>query len=195
MSLGDTEFRVEGLCKQHNRKHFSCGIEELDRYFQKQASQDIRKQVATCFVLVDKQSELIAGYYTLSASSVLLCEFPFETQKKLPKYPIVPATLLGRLAIDKNFKNKKLGELLLLDAMRRCILTSSHVGTAFFIVEAKNAEATSFYKHYGLQEFPKNTQKLYMPVGTISNLLGIKQKRYLQINTPKESQMVHDAID
>jgi len=118
VTLGDHfDYLIEPLGSHHNRAVFSCGIESLDVYFQRQAGQDARKRVAAPFVLLDKSSGMVAGYYTLSQTGINMVELPTEITKKLPKYPVVPATLLGRLAVHKNYQGKGLGEILLMDAL------------------------------------------------------------------------------
>lgn len=66
-------------------------------------------------VLIEKNSGIVAGYYTLCATSIKIDELPASIVKKLPKYPDVPATLLGHLAIDQNFRNQSLGKMLLME--------------------------------------------------------------------------------
>jgi len=63
----------------------------------------------------------VAGYYTLSQYSVELGAIPDGIAAKLPKYPFVPATLIGRLAVSNEFRGQRLGELLLMDALNRCL--------------------------------------------------------------------------
>ncbi len=111
-------FQIEPLDKRHNRTTFSSGCEPLDRYLQRQASQETRRHVAVTFVLVDTERQALAGYYTLSATSIRLGDLPPETAGKLPRYPLVSATLLGRLAIDTRYQGKGWGEFLLMDALR-----------------------------------------------------------------------------
>jgi hypothetical protein len=91
----------------------------LDRYLKQQAGQDARRRVAAPFVLVETGSMNICGYYTLSAFSIELAELPPDIAKQLPRYPVVPATLLDRLAVDSRFHSQKLGAFLLLDALQR----------------------------------------------------------------------------
>ena len=86
--------RVEPLSREHDRGSFSCGIEPLDRYFKTQASQDIKKHMAACFILIVGEKH-IAGYYTLSSTSINVAALPIESAKGLPRYPVFPATLLG----------------------------------------------------------------------------------------------------
>ncbi len=86
-------FHVEQLAKAHDRKTFSCGVPPLDEYFRTQAAQDIKRLVANCFVLVETATGTVAGYYTLSATSIPLAEMPERLAKKLPRYPVVPAVV------------------------------------------------------------------------------------------------------
>ena len=112
-------FQIEPLGKRHNRTDFSSGSEPLDRYLQRQASQEARRHVAVTFVLADTECQALAGYYTLSATSIRLGDLPPEMAGKLPRYPLVPATLIDRLAIDTRCQGKGLGEFLLMDALHR----------------------------------------------------------------------------
>ena len=116
----ETRYRIEPLSVKHDRAAFSCGVEALDRYLQKQAGQDISRRVAAAFVITP-DGTTIAGFYTLSAHLVNLADLPENVAKKLPRYPNVPATLLGRLAVSENFRGQGIGELLLLDALQRAL--------------------------------------------------------------------------
>ena len=109
--------KIEPLGKKHDRAAFSCGKEKLDRYFREQASQDARRHIAAPFVAVHEERETVLGYYTLSAFAVELGSLPEATVTRLPHYPLVPATLLGRLAVDQTQKGGGLGEFLLTDEL------------------------------------------------------------------------------
>ena len=112
-------FRVESLAASHRRAEFGCGNEALDRYLHRQAGQDARRLVAAVFVLYDAEADLIAGYYTLNASSIAPTDLPAELARKLPRYEALPAVLLGRLAVDARYQGQGLGALLLFDALKR----------------------------------------------------------------------------
>ena len=163
------DFKVEPLAKVHDRAAFSCGIEALDNYLKKQASQDVAKHAAVCFVLTS-DGKTIAGYYTLSQYSVDLVKLPKEIAAKLPKYPEVPATLLGRLAISTEFRGQKLGEFLLLDALHRSLQQSRHVASTAVIVDAKDEVARRFYQYFDFVPLPDTTNRLFLPMQTIDKL-------------------------
>ncbi|AUS99425.1 GNAT family N-acetyltransferase [Nostoc sp. CENA543] len=169
MALSDDDYFIEPLGK-HDRAAFCCGVEELDRYLKQQAGQDARKRVAAPFVLVEKSSGSIACYYTLSATSIKLGELPLAISKKLPKYPIVPATLLGRLAVNQNHRQKGLGEMLLMDALYRSL--NSEIATTAVIVEAKDDDARSFYEHYNFMRFPDFSHRLFLMMETIAKMFA-----------------------
>ena len=91
-------FRVEPLGEAPDRMGFSCGVAALDRYLQTQASQDVRRRISNCFVACD-ETGTIAGYYTFAATGLPLSDLPPEDTKRLPRYALLPAGLIGRLAV------------------------------------------------------------------------------------------------
>ena len=114
-------FRFEPLSNAHDRTLFRCGEEPLDRYFQTQATQDIRRHIAHCFVAVETRTGQVAAYYTLSAASIPLMDLPPEEAKRLPRYPTLPAVRIGRLAVDQRFQSRGLGAASLMDAAHRTL--------------------------------------------------------------------------
>ena len=130
-----SEYLCESLGKHHDRQGFHCGDTELDLWFQQRARQDQERHVAAVYVLVPvDEPTRVAGFYSLSATSVLLSDLPIDFARKLPRYPVVPAILLGRLARDVKFPG--LGETLLLDALHRAWTNASKIAAAAVIVDA-----------------------------------------------------------
>jgi len=167
--MPSSEFQVQPLGPHHDRAGFSCGVEPLDSYLKRQAGQDMKKRVAAVFVL-SSDGKTIAGYYTLSQYSVELGEMPETSARRLPKYPDVPATLLGRLAVSTAFRGQGLGELLLMDALHRSLALSRQVASAAVIVDAKNSQAMRFYQRYGFLELPNLPRRLFLPMATVEQL-------------------------
>ena len=109
----------------------------------------MRRRIASCFVAVDTATDVVAGYYTLSATGVPLADFPADIQKRLPRYPTVPAALVGRLAVDLNYRGRGLGQTLMIDALRRAADTMAFA----LVVDAKDSAAAAFYGHFGFIPF------------------------------------------
>ncbi|MEG4491011.1 GNAT family N-acetyltransferase [Microcoleus sp. D3_18_C4] len=155
---------------RHHRELFCCGQDSLDNYIRKQASQDIKKKVAIVFVLVDSPNTDVIAYYTLSAYTIELAELNESFAKKLPRYPLLPATLLGRLAVDRTYQGQHLGELILIDALTKALLATAQVASLAVIAEALDEPAANFYQKYSFQKFKQNPMKLYLPMKSVEEL-------------------------
>lgn len=163
-------FHFEALSKEHDRGSFCSGNGALDSYLRTQARQDQKKSAAVTFVMTNDEIT-IAGFYTLSQHSVALRDFPPEITKKLPNYPSVPATLIGRLAVDKGFQGMGLGELLLMDALNRCLAASVQVASAAVVVDPK-PDREGFYEKYGFIELPGHKGRMFLPMQTVYRLVS-----------------------
>ena len=162
--------RICKLDESHARKNFTCGNEKLDIYLKQQASQDFKKGVAVPYVMLDGESSTVLGYYTLSSTNVMLAELPDYVIEKLPRYPLVPATLIGRLAIDNSYQGKGFGEILLVDGLRRALETGASVASYAAIVDAIDEKAVTFYEKYGFELLATDSLKLFLPMKTIAQL-------------------------
>jgi GNAT superfamily N-acetyltransferase len=161
------KLRVEPLASSHDRSGFESGIEPLDRYFRMRAGQDARKNMAAPFVLLLVDGT-IAGYYTLSSTSVQLAELPEQVVRKLPRYPLVPATLLGRLAVDRRQQGKGYGRFLLADALFRA--ARNEIASFAVIVDAKDDNARRFCERESFLPFPDQPMRLFRPMADIRRL-------------------------
>jgi GNAT superfamily N-acetyltransferase len=161
---------IELLNKKHNHKDFDCGKELLNNYLKTQAGQDVKRKLSACFVFSENGNKVIQGYYTLSNSSIPLNSFSEHIQKKLPKsYKSIPATLLGRLAIDKNHQGKGIGKILLIDALKRSYGISNEIGSFGIIVDPIDEEAKCFYQKYDFIELP-DSKKMFITTNTLKEL-------------------------
>ncbi len=160
------EFIVEALGPDHDRSGFSCGVEALDRYFREQVTQDVRRRATACYVAVAATgSKRIAGYYTLAASGIPLADLPAGLAKKLPRYPLVPVARLGRLAVDQAYRGRKLGGALLWDAIERSL--RSEIAVFALVVDAKDDQAATFYRHHGFEPFGSQPRQLVLPLAKL----------------------------
>ena len=165
-------FRFEPLDKnKHDRAAFFCGEERLDIYLKEQAAQDLEKRVAAVIVATP-DGNTIAGFYTLSQYSIHAGELPPEIHKKLklPKYPELPATLLGRLARSTAYKGDGVGELLLMSAMEKALTLSRQIASVAIVVDAKDDLAKKFYSEYGFIELPEYANRMFIPMKTVEHI-------------------------
>jgi ribosomal protein S18 acetylase RimI-like enzyme len=162
-------FRLEPLGAEQDRELFRCGEGALDRYFQTQVTQDIRRRVANCFLAVDTVTSQIAAYYTISAASLPLADLPPDETKRLPRYPSVPAVRIGRLAVDRKFQGRGLGAALLADAASRTLKADAAAFT--LLVDAKNDQAVGFYQRFGFRVLSSQPRTLFLPLATARKVL------------------------
>ena len=167
-----TTHRIEPLGKHHDRSAFDCGSTALDRYLLQQARQDAEKSVAAPFVLTLPPALGVLGYYTLSASLVSVSELPHTLARKLPRYPQLPVTLLGRLAVDQTMKGRGIGQFLLMDALRRSLEAAAHIAAMAVVVDAKDDAAQAFYRHFSFLPLQAQPRRLFLPMKTVSGLFG-----------------------
>ena len=150
-------FRVEVLA-EHDRTGFVCGEEALDRYLKTQVTQDVRRHITNCFVAVEATTGVVAGFYTIAATSIAT-----------PDLPTLPAVRVGRLAVDQRYRGRGLGGALLMDAANRAL--RSEVAAYAMVVDAKNGQAVIFYEHHGFQRFESQPGTLFLPLATAAKAL------------------------
>ncbi len=167
------EYRVEPLSAANDRSAFHSGVPELDHYLHHQASQDARRKAATPFVLVGENGAIV-GYYTLSAYSVRLGELPETIARKLPRYPLLQAILLGRFAIGASHRGQNLGRFLLMEALYRSWRNTAEIASVGVAVEALDETARAFYLHHDFTPLRDHANKLFIPMATIEKSLNAR---------------------
>lgn len=153
---------VEALSKQHDREAFDCGEPALNQFLRQYARQNAERGLGKTFVAVMPGEKEVRGYYTMSSGSISFAIVP-ET---LPRYPI-PTIHLGRLAVDLKMQGQRLGDLLLIDALRRTVLIAAEVGIYAVELYALNDKAKRFYMKYGFLPLKDDDGHLYLPLETL----------------------------
>lgn len=158
------DLQIVLLDEQHDRGSFTCGVEGLDRYLKTQAGQDVRRKANGVFVLSEREEpERILGYYTLCAMTLSQGDVPKAARKHIPRYPLVSATLIGRLAVLKDRQGQRLGVILLADALQRAFESAGTVGSSMVVVDALDEPAAGFYAAHGFVRLP-DSLRLVLPM-------------------------------
>jgi predicted N-acetyltransferase YhbS len=87
------------------------------------------------------------------------------------RYPI-PVMILARLAVDTRFHGQKLGQGLLLDALRRTVNAADIAGIRAILVHAQDESAGKFYGHFGFEPFPASPLTMYKLLKDIRSIMG-----------------------
>lgn len=173
MIADKNKYNIEPL-GDHDRAAFSCGNASLDRYIREQASQDVKRGLASVFVITAKdEPKQILAYYTLSSRELKLNQLPEKIAKKVGTYGHVGVTLLGRMAVTEKYKGTGVGALTLMNALDKSLVTSKDVASWAVFVEAIDSDAAKFYRKYGFIELPEDKLKLFLPMKTIAQLFSV----------------------
>jgi len=163
---------VAALGKHHDRASFTCGVDSLDRYLHTQAGQDVRRRANGVFVLTRPDTpDRLLGYYTLCATALAPGDVPEAARAQLPRYPLVSATLIGRLAVAADHQGQRLGAVLLADALRRALASAETVGSSMVVVDALDERAAAFYAAFGFIRLP-DSLRLVLPMRSIMAMLA-----------------------
>ncbi|MCK5375412.1 MAG: GNAT family N-acetyltransferase [Alphaproteobacteria bacterium] len=165
-------YSIKPLVDGHNRASFFCGKELLDNYIIKQAKQNMKRRLSVVFVMTTNDDDKdVIGYYTLTNDGINKEIVPEDIAKKMPpSYQNLPVTLLGRLVVDKNHQGEKLGEKLLIHALRSSSEASkTKMGSIAVVVDPLDKEAVSFYEQYGFILLP-DRGRMFLPMKTIDQL-------------------------
>jgi GNAT superfamily N-acetyltransferase len=162
-------FNIAPLDPAHDRNAFECGVPALDRYLREQVTQDIRRRIANAFVALDPAGA-IAGFYTIAATGLPMTDLPAEDARRLPRYPLLPAVLLGRLAVARSAAGQGLGAALVVDALGRALRAEPAVFA--MVVEAKDEAAAGFCRHLGFAPFVSRPMSLFLPLAGVAKRMG-----------------------
>lgn len=160
------DWQFEPLGRDHVREAFSCGKPPLDDFLRRLVSQYEKRNLGRTFVAVRPGEKRVCGYYTLASGALAFEKLPVTSARKLTKHPI-PVVLLARLAVDQAFQGQKLGEALLVDALRRCLDLADKLGIHAALVDAIDQQARGFYEKYGFVPLLDNELHLFLAVATI----------------------------
>ena len=164
-------YASEQLQERNVKAEFHCGVDTLDRYFRERALHEFKKHVAATLVLVERATGAVIGFYTLSSLGIDAGDLPPKLAKKIPRYPRLPATLLGRMAVDESFRGRGFGGVLLIDALRRAFESRRTVASIAVVVDAKGDQARDFFLHCGFLQFPGHSHRLFIMMETIEQML------------------------
>lgn len=163
---------IERLSKsKHDLGSFSCGSPSLDEYLKKRAHQDLKGSLAVPYVLCENGSSII-GFYTLSAISIDVGSLPSDAAKQLPRYPSIPAPLIGRLGVDQRYQGQSFGKRLLFDALYRSYKQAATIAAAAVVVDVKNENARAFYGRYDFLTLPDHPERMFLEMKMISKMFG-----------------------
>ncbi len=159
---------IEPLIRQHNRKLFDCGDEDVTKFLREKALQDQERDLSRTMVLagLPESPNRIVGYHTLVMSQVRQEEIPDDKPKIMRGIPVI---LLGQIGIDNDFQGKGFGDLLLTDAQARVDEISNKVGIRALMLDARTEKLARWYESHDFVRFP-NSLRMFKSIQAIRRL-------------------------
>jgi GNAT superfamily N-acetyltransferase len=161
----------EPLEKQHRLDDFDSGEPALDEWLKRHALTAHSGGSARVYVTTLEDGQTVVGYYALAAAQVAPEEATERALKGQPRTRPVPAILLARLAVNRDYQGVGLGRSLLQDVMLRCLVAAEAIGARVLLVHAKHHAAKSWYLQYGFDESPTDPLHLLMLLKDVRNFL------------------------
>jgi len=159
--------QIEPLAAHHDRRTFSCGVAALDEYLRRFARQHADANVNRGYVAVEGTA--VRGFYSLAISGIRKENLPAKHLNRFPNFPL-PVARLARLAVATRYQRRGLGDLLLADALQRCLRLSSEIGMIGVIVDAKDERARGWYERYEFERLSDSPLTLWLPTAAIARL-------------------------
>ncbi|HWG47978.1 MAG TPA: GNAT family N-acetyltransferase [Gemmataceae bacterium] len=146
------------LSNQHQLDPFACGVASLDDWLKRRAHANQASGASRTYVAAEGQ--MVAGYYCLASGALALNDAPGPIRRNMPDP--VPLAVLGRLAVDRSWRGRRLGVALLQDAVMRTVQAGGILGIRGLLVHAISADAKDFYEHHGFLASPTQPMTLIL---------------------------------
>jgi GNAT superfamily N-acetyltransferase len=157
----------EPITKSHSLESFDCGIPVLDEWLKRRALNNEVSGASRTFVVC--HDDEVIGYYALATGSVEHRDAPKKIRRNMPN-PI-PVMVVGRLAVDQQWRQAGLGRGLLKDAVLRTLSVSQQAGIKALLVHALSEDAKAFYERNGFLQSPLDPMTLAIPLRDAANNL------------------------
>jgi GNAT superfamily N-acetyltransferase len=158
----------ERLTDQHDLTAFDSGVAVLDDWLRRRALANETAGGSRTYVVCSDQP--VVGYYALATGAVAQSTATGRTRRNMPD-PI-PVMVLGRLAVDRAWQGRQIGQGLLRDAMLRTAQASHIAGIRALLVHAISDDAKRFYERRGFTASAVEPMTLMVTMADVVALLS-----------------------
>jgi len=161
---------TERMSRNHDTSEFDCGVPRMNRFLREFAMHAMSGGTGVTHVIC--RGNKVAGYYTLSTSSVRRGDLPRRAQGHLANP--VPAILLARLAVDVSEQGGGIGSSLVRDALLKSLTAIEVMGARLLWVDAIEDSAVAFYQSIDFRCFEPDcsSRRLYVLFKDVVKTLG-----------------------
>ncbi len=163
---------------KHDRTAFSCGVEQVDNFFKKTANKLANAGNLRVHVMTAPDGAVI-GFYALNAHAIDYQDLPAKYARTRPAHGSIPAAFLSMIGVDQRYAGQGYGGDLLVDALLRVAQAAELLGVAVVVLDVLDDgqldlvnRRIKLYAGYGFLALPSNPLRMFLPVGTIRQMLG-----------------------
>jgi GNAT superfamily N-acetyltransferase len=151
------------LTADHDLSDFDCGEPALNDWLKQRALKN-ECRFSRTYVVCDGNRAV--AYFCISAGAVERASAPGKLRRNAPD--TIPISVIGRLAVSRDYAGRGLGADLLSDALRRIAAASQSIGIGAVLVHAKDDAAKGFYMACAeFIEYPADSRTLFLPIETV----------------------------
>jgi ribosomal protein S18 acetylase RimI-like enzyme len=162
---------ISPLREEHDLSSFSCGDSDLDKFIQNRARKFCENNRMKIFCAHPRDGHAVYGLYSLAIRYEDTKKLLAETDPPVPEKNF-PALYLGTLAVALPYQNKRLGTILLMNALRRAYYISQNVAVFGVALRSQNERTTRLYEKYGFGLRETTHQPLMvLPVWSLNDLI------------------------
>lgn len=156
------------LTADHDLSNFDCGEPVLNDWLKHRAWKN-ESRFSRTYVVCD--GNRVIAYLCISAGAVERAAAPGKVRRNAPD--TIPVSLIGRLAVSRDYAGRGLGADILSDALRRIAIASQSIGIGAVLVHAKDDQAKRFYLACAeFIEYPADSRTLFLPIETAIAAFG-----------------------
>jgi GNAT superfamily N-acetyltransferase len=141
---------------RHERSQFDCGEPALDEWLRRYAGQNRRRDTAATWVIADV-NDRIAAYASIAMTGIDRSAAPAGLAKHAPD--LVPALLLGRLAVDRHYSGRGVGTALVAHVLATAVELNTQAAARAVVVNAINPNARRWWEHLGFHPFDPDEEE------------------------------------
>ena len=172
MSAEPARFRApEPLAAKHDIARFVNGVHRsLDQWLRERVRSSEGLSARTYVLCTAAEPNRVVGYFSISAAIEQRSALPSaKLRRGMPEQ--VPLLLIGRLAVDAQYKGRGVGSALLVNALQRCLAASEIAGVRGVVAHAIDDAAVAFYERHGFIRCPLGERVMLMPIETVRSLV------------------------
>ena len=156
------------LSADHDLSAFDCGVPILNDWLKHRALKN-ESRFSRTYVVCD--GNRVVAYFCISAGAVERAAAPGKLRRNAPNS--IPVSIVGRLAVSRDYASRGLGADILSDALRRIAIASQSIGIGAVLVHAKDDQAKRFYLSCAeFIEYPAESRTLFLPIETVIAAFG-----------------------